>query len=409
MEDRIPSPGQQGRILITPEDGSASYYATVTMADNPTNPGTPLNKDTLLQDQTEVALFGTANNRTVDEAFRGIANKLDLIMGDQAALTLTVQDSAGNGIPGVLIGSMFDENGDAVYTNASGVASGYVAEGNQTLSVSGYADIQDASLSLDVVKGNTYTETLTVTTRDFFQATTTRNIRFSENVQSIDVNAVGGGGGAGDGYNSTRSIASSGGGGGGGYCVVQNSVSFTPNTIYQLIVGAGGQGGGEETTASDGGTSSFLGVVANGGKAGTRGTSDDPGTGGSGNGKGGNGVYVLYAGTKDGNDGVDGSVQGFSSFTKTVTYGGGGGSGGAVVGSGTPSGGSGGYAYGGDGGIGNITGGAEGASGYSGRSFGGGGGSGGVAVDGDGYGLTGNGGSGYQGCINIRMHLKSAS
>ena len=72
MEDRIPTPGQEGRVLITPENGSAPFYAKVEMADNPTNPGTPLNKENLLQDSTEMAIFGNANNRTVDEAFSGV-------------------------------------------------------------------------------------------------------------------------------------------------------------------------------------------------------------------------------------------------------------------------------------------------------------------------------------------------
>ena len=121
MEDRIPSPGQEGRVLITPENGEA-YYAKITMADNPTNPGTALNKENLLQDSTEVELFGNSNNRTVDQAFSGIASKIALIMQDVAAMTLTVQDSAETGIPGVLIGGMLDADGDAVYTNASGVA-----------------------------------------------------------------------------------------------------------------------------------------------------------------------------------------------------------------------------------------------------------------------------------------------
>lgn len=43
MKDRIPADGKAGRMLITPEDGSAPFYATVTMADEPLEEGTPLN------------------------------------------------------------------------------------------------------------------------------------------------------------------------------------------------------------------------------------------------------------------------------------------------------------------------------------------------------------------------------
>ena len=58
MNDRIPAEGKAGRVLITPENGSAPFYATVTMADEPLEEGTPLNKATLLKDTTAVLLGG---------------------------------------------------------------------------------------------------------------------------------------------------------------------------------------------------------------------------------------------------------------------------------------------------------------------------------------------------------------
>lgn len=33
-----------GRVLVQPEDGSPAFYATITRADNPTQVGTPMNK-----------------------------------------------------------------------------------------------------------------------------------------------------------------------------------------------------------------------------------------------------------------------------------------------------------------------------------------------------------------------------
>ena len=72
MEDRISSPGQQGRVLITPEDGGTPYYATVTMADNPTNPGTPLNKQNLLQDMV-AALYSENNQAVPNDIFSDLA------------------------------------------------------------------------------------------------------------------------------------------------------------------------------------------------------------------------------------------------------------------------------------------------------------------------------------------------
>ena len=65
MYDRIPAPGQEGRMLISPEGGTP-YYATVAMADNPTQEGTFINKATLLKDAT-AALFGLGANAVPDD------------------------------------------------------------------------------------------------------------------------------------------------------------------------------------------------------------------------------------------------------------------------------------------------------------------------------------------------------
>lgn len=67
MYDRQPTPGQEGRVQIIKEDGS-SFYARIVMADNPLNAGTPLNKSTLLKDQT-AALLGLTAAAVPDDAF----------------------------------------------------------------------------------------------------------------------------------------------------------------------------------------------------------------------------------------------------------------------------------------------------------------------------------------------------
>lgn len=66
MKDRIPV--NPGRVLITPEDGSAAFYATITRADNPTEEGTKLNKANLLKDAT-AALFEYGNGAVPDNIF----------------------------------------------------------------------------------------------------------------------------------------------------------------------------------------------------------------------------------------------------------------------------------------------------------------------------------------------------
>lgn len=74
MNDRVPT--NPGRVLITPENGAAAYYATMTRADNPTQEGTPLNKATLLKDAT-AALYGLDSEAVPDDvlAFLGKYNQ----------------------------------------------------------------------------------------------------------------------------------------------------------------------------------------------------------------------------------------------------------------------------------------------------------------------------------------------
>ena len=48
MTDRQPSPGKAGRVRITPDGGGTPYYATIAMADEPTNEGSAWNKANVL-------------------------------------------------------------------------------------------------------------------------------------------------------------------------------------------------------------------------------------------------------------------------------------------------------------------------------------------------------------------------
>lgn len=74
MFDRIPK--NPGRVKITPESGGAAYYATMERADNPTQEGTPLNKETLLTDET-AALYGLENDAVPNEVFAAVKNLLE--------------------------------------------------------------------------------------------------------------------------------------------------------------------------------------------------------------------------------------------------------------------------------------------------------------------------------------------
>ena len=412
MQDRVSL--YPGRVKLEPVAGQANLY-DLTRADQPTQEGTPLNKANLLSDATETAMFGSAANRTVDEAFAGLAAQIKLIMSNTASITLTLKDSAGHALPGVLVQGILTESGQDVYSGTNGVAAGYIAEGSQTIKVTGYADIEDYTETINVTKGTTITKALTLTTRNFLKITSSRSVKFSGNVNTVDV-SVGGGGGGGSSGGQTGSSKGSGSGGGGGYCSARTGVVPTANTAYSAVIGAGGTAGapytpgyGDDTeyaqNGTGGGSSSFMGISAGGGGGGVN------VTGGSGNGKGGNGVsaeslYDTSYPARSGDEGSAGSTKMYTSFTESVVYGGGGGGGACVAQSGyaagTPASGA---NYGGDGAA---------SSGYHASStktppgdgqdgFGGGGGGGFSAS------FAGAGAKGGSGAVAIRMHLKSAT
>lgn len=116
MYDRISQ--NPGRVLITPEDGSGAFYATLALADNPTVVGTPLNKASLLSDAT-AALYGlsrsavpddvlekarsliTTAQNTANSAVTNANSRLKLISGSYVG-TKSVGDNAGPGYPTVI-------------------------------------------------------------------------------------------------------------------------------------------------------------------------------------------------------------------------------------------------------------------------------------------------------------------
>lgn len=67
MHDRQPTPGQEGRVKITRENGE-SFFARIEMADTPLHEGTPLIKQTLLQDAT-AAMFGLSDEAVPDDVY----------------------------------------------------------------------------------------------------------------------------------------------------------------------------------------------------------------------------------------------------------------------------------------------------------------------------------------------------
>lgn len=391
MRDRTPTKALENGALrygVYAEDGTFQRYEYLALEDEPADTGTELSKLNLLQDSTEIALFGRAADRTIDEAFSGIAGQLKLIMSDMATITLTVQTTNGKPIPDVLVQGILNENGQAVYTNASGVATGYIGEGQQVVKVSGYADVEDYSETLTVVKGTNISKTWKLTTNNFLSVKSSRSVKFTGNVSTIDYSVTSGGGGGGAGYGYPG-----GGGGAGGGTITKTGVEISPNTVYPATVGAGGKGGTYlDYDGHPGGQSSFMEDAPAGGNPGlspVRGGSGEPGgiggSGSQGGGSGGNGG----SNSDNGSNGSNATSTAFTSFAETKSLGGGGAGGEGKNYSGTSA--------------------TDGIVGGAANTGGGGSGGYGAGKDKEGDYNDSPGSYGYSGFIGIRMHLKSAA
>ena len=382
MRDRTPTEVLDNGALrygVYDENGTFLRHEYLHLEDAPTDPGTDLSKATFLKDATETTLFGSAADRTVDDALANIAQRLKMINNRVASVALTLKDDSGLAVKDVLVSGMVGENGESVYTDASGAASGYVDAGTATLSVSGYADLLDISESFQAAAGGSYTRTMTLTRRTFLKIVSSASYMFSGNVQTVDV-TVGGAGGSGTpaSFNVGSEWARGGDGGGMGFLTESTGIVPQTRTPYLAVVGAGAYN-------SNGGASSFLGVTANGG---TRGG-------------GGHGTYVGTDGYSAA-DGAAGTQQMYTSMTESELYGGAGGGGGGEWNFSIRSPGAGGAPGGGEGGNSN----SDAVAGTDGTGGGGGGGSYHVKTVGDNnYEYAHPGAKGGSGAIACRMHV----
>ena len=345
----------------------------------------------LLNDDTKTYMGLTAQDYP-DDAFRLLYNYIAL--NNKSSITFIVLGDDGSPCQNIIISSssfcdIYGTRIDTVETDSTGKVSVLVNSLNVNVSISGYADLENFSDNYQVEYGQIYTKNITLNRRNFLLIESSREYIFSNNVNQVDVSCCGGGGGGGNSGNRT----SGGSGGGGGYSVIQEKVSFLNNIKYQATIGQGG------ASDSNGGSSSFLQVVAQGGTRGSTATSNISIAGGIGNGNGGASGGV----SSNGHPGTSGSTYIFSSFSDQILVGGGGGGGASNNGNKTYLGGKGGNPGGGNGGDGthNIP---SPSNGQNGSNFGGGGGGGGKGWYNTGS-LIGQGGKGGQGCVAIRMHL----
>ena len=340
------------------------------------------------------ALFGDGTS-DADAALAKIADTVKSIGNVQ----VKVVDPNGNPIQGARVTGLYGtpttaSDGTAhgvLQTNPISISSPYIDLKDQTADASGYVGSFNALVvTLPIVGENSIT-----------RITSSKTIKFSKSVKTVDVCCVGGGGGGSGGsghYGGGSYVQKSfiGKGGAGGNIVNSYNISVTTDTSYAISVGAGGVGSntltyyasdyGEEkhNPGGQGGSTTFLSVTAMGGGGATStggvGTSNNGGNGNSGNATG-------------------------TEFDDGVTYYSGGGANGG--GWQTPP--SGGTPYGGDGGYTYSSGGnTHGVAGGNGLGAGGGGGGGNAYPHGSSTEVLNymtNGGNGASGLVSIRFHF----
>ena len=353
-----------------------------------------------------ISLYGLESDDTPNDIFLLLHKKLKMINEGLAEVTIIAKTQSGNPLKGILLPDLKDSDGKDVYTDSSGKAT-FFAKGGTTAKItfSNYGDIEDFTESFTVNSGEIIAKEITLKVRNFFRVTSTQNVRFTKNTSRVDVSVGGGGGGAGRiGKQSSGDPYRSAGGGGGGYAKSQENVEFVTDTTYTATVGAGGN------VDEKGGTSSFMGVSAQGGEPG-QGSFDSSSNveGGQGNGNGADGVSTTFSMSVEvpGNAGKSGANTIFNSFESSTPHGGGGGSGSLKRPGRYDSidGGRGGSPGGGDGGDAAQNNERNGKNGTNGT--GGGGGSAGIWYD-EGSASFGTPGVGGSGVVTMRMHLISA-
>lgn len=155
------------------------------------------------------------------------------------------------------------------------------------------------------------------TIHTFFASGTFTPIIDINNVEYLVVAGGGGAGRGGGGAGGLRSTTTATGGGGS----LESKISLTATTNYTVTVGSGGTFGNDSVQATNGGSSSFGSITSLGGGFGGRYTAPNAGSGGS----GGGGESSNFVGT----GGAGTTNQGFNGGSAGTTFSGSAGGGGA--------------------------------------------------------------------------------
>lgn len=313
MRDRVPGPGKANRIRLTQDDGQ-TIEGVLSYADDATQEGSAYTKGNVLPDEVCDILGLDRESSEPRDAWLGVIAALG-----HSILTIRVLEVDGSPLEGFKVEGLTGVLEGKTYTDANGSVFVIVPEGEYTLSVPA-ADCIDAAMAeqtITVAAGEQRTiilqQTKTETTDKVI--TTAQNVRFSRNVQTVDVFCCGGGGGGGGGSGGSSVYGGAGGGGGGGYTTTRLKLVPTPYTDYPAVIGGYGSAGAETTSGGKGGTTSFMGVSASGGSGGSAGSGastargGNGGAGGSGGGAGGAGGYSGGMGGVDGASGASGGTS----------------------------------------------------------------------------------------------------
>ena len=287
---------------------------------------------TIISDKTATDLGITPNSST-DAALQNLSMVISMIKLNKGGINLTVQTSGGNPLPGIRVSGILDVNGNEVETDSNGKLSGYMNEGSVKLAITNYADIVDYSETITVIKGNIIDKTIIVTVRNFLKITSSKSVKFSGNVKTIDYSVGGGGGGGASGSSSYYKYGRySAFGGGGGDCINVTGVKPQQHVAYPAVIGEGGtcsyrtEGSKYRYyNATAGGNSSFMGTVATGGGIATDDTTNQTVIKAQGNGIGGLVTANRYTPDEVVENPTESAKTYFTSFTETAIFGGGGG------------------------------------------------------------------------------------
>lgn len=269
-------------------------------------------KETLHQKTSSGAYDTLYVNTTATRTFvsSSINTKLGLTNGNiDQAIARVVSDLKNTGLIHIrvtdnsnipIVGAVITGLENTVTTGENGEVFGKIGNATSMTVTPPYADFLPKTVSL-----STYVSSFSifvvrldrVSNNIINRYNSSTTLKFSNNVTSVDVCCVGGGG-AGCGNTSYTQN----GGGGGGAIVNSYNIAVTPDIDYPLVVGSGGlyerstgPSGGSTSSgtdenenptnaAADGGETSFMGVVAPGGKGGQPTAGGAAGAEGCGNG-----------------------------------------------------------------------------------------------------------------------------